>query len=175
VLDLTGFQLTGLLVGGGTVLLVTFVLFGRLSDRIGRMPIMLVGTVGMVGLMATVGLMFLTWPGGDMTGPSDGHVDRFLVPVGAFAFMAGAFAPSALASLVDVAHSRKRGMTMGLYSFVISVAMAAGPVLAGAIIDTWQGRGVLAFLFACGVALAVLVLLRWRDERLEAAGDEGEP
>jgi MFS family permease len=171
VLALTGYELAALLLGGGGILLVTFVLFGRLSDRYGRMPVMLVGTVGMVGLMTSVGYMFLTWPGGDITASANGHVDQFLVPIGAFAFMAGAFAPSALASLVDVSAVRRRGMTMGVYSFVISVAMAVGPVMSGAVIDSWGGEGILAFLFVGGGLMLLLVLLRWRDERHDARSD----
>jgi MFS family permease len=167
VLNLSGFQLAGLLLGGGTVLLVTFVLFGRLSDRLGRMPIMIVGTVGMVGLMMMVGIMFMTWPGGDISTPAADHVNRFLIPIGVFAFAAGAFAPSALASLVDVSATRKRGMTMGLYSFVISLAMAVGPIMSGAIIDRWGGEGTLVFLFTCGGLMLLVVTLRWRDERRE--------
>jgi MFS family permease len=166
-LDLSGYQLAALLAGGGAGLLFTFVVYGRLSDRVGRMPIMLVGTIGMVGLMMTIGLMFLSWPGGDITKPADEHVNGFIAPIAAFALMAGAFAPSALAYLVDVAATRKRGMTMGVYSFVISLAMAVGPVVSGAVIDRWGGEGILVFLFTCGGAMLLLVLFRWRDERSE--------
>ena len=59
-LDMTGFQLTGLLLLGGGIILVTFVVFGYLSDRFGRIPVMAVGAVGMVCLMFTVGLLVRT-------------------------------------------------------------------------------------------------------------------
>ena len=174
-LGLSGYELTGLLLGGGALLLGTFVLFGRLSDSRGRMPIIAVGTAGMAGLMVTIGVMFLTWPGGDLTVAAGGHVTRFLVPVGVFAFMAGAFAPSAMAALVDNTEARKKGMTMGVYSFVISVAMAAGPVASGAIIDRWGGSGILAFLLACMAVMVVLVAMRWWDVRREGGGDGPPP
>ena len=344
---LTGFQLAGILGGGGGVLLVTFVFFGRLSDKYGRMPIMIVGTIGMVGVMLTAGAgvevledapsvyvdqrfegsyphnlgqemepifdqslaqtfrpgmngklesidlllgiesysndtpmdgiievrqvdgagmpsnvsLFAQafnftsldgtgpvwvgfkvtnttvsvnkhyaivvsirhgypgnigqwygsfaegYPGGEAlaTGDSDGlihwrpltsasngsvdlgfrtHVSPsglsgalkrggtplklLIVPGAAFGFMAGAFGPAALASLADVSHQKRRGMTMGLYSFVISAAMTVGPIMSGAIIDNYGGKGVLVFMTACALLMMVFVLIRWYDARLEA-------
>ena len=341
---LTGFQLAGILGGGGGVLLVTFVFFGRLSDKVGRMPIMIVGTIGMVGVMVVAGVavavledapglyldqsfdrqsegmllgnanyhgfnrtlaqtvdphmsgklesvelrlseengtnlsadlvlrveirelgtdgdpsgkvlcisnrsaMVLAgtepawyrfnvrntsvvegrpfaivvsiplagendvarWWGDQAGGYKDGRVfsldssngtgqwedespmslcfrthvrpsglggallrggtplKLLIVPGAAFGFMAGAFGPAALASLADVSQKKKRGMTMGLYSFVISAAMTIGPIMSGAIIDCYGGRGVLAFMTACALLMMVFVLIRWYDARLEA-------
>jgi MFS family permease len=163
---LTGYQLSLALGGGGVFLLVTFVLFGRLSDRYGRMPIMLVGAVGMVGVMSTVGVFF-RMTGGDIGSPL---LPWFLVPGGAFAFMAGAFGPAALASLADVSHRTRHGITMGLYSFVISLAMTVGPILSGAVIDAWAGPGMFALMGAISVAMMVLVLVRWWDAAREGRG-----
>ncbi len=166
---LTGYELALLLGGGGMFLLVTFVLFGRLSDRYGRMPIMLVGAVGMVGAMATVGVFFLV-TGGDTGDPL---LPWFLAPGGVFAFMAGAFGPAALASLADVSQRTRHGMTMGLYAFVISIAMTVGPIVSGAVIDAWEGPGMLALMGAIAVAMMAFVLARWRDTRLEGRGEGG--
>ena len=343
---LTGYQLAGILGGGGGVLLVTFVFFGRLSDRVGRMPIMIVGAIGMVGVMITAGagvavldgnpativvdqryehaddhivlggdangttyvaqtfranlsgrlesvelmlghsrgrgdgfqleirsvvgvglpsnttlfrktfdnskvtgspqnlstggvtvvagrsyaivlsltpikptivLLFpmghFQWEhfnntsiplyaygkvysargtnGGDSWQPLNGslyfatHITTdvglsgalrrggtplklLIVPGAAFGFMAGAFGPAALASLADVSQQKRRGMTMGLYSFVISAAMTVGPIMSGAIIDRYGGVGVLYFMTACALLMMVFVLIRWYDARLEA-------
>jgi MFS family permease len=82
--------------------------------------------------------------------------------------MAGAFGPAALASLADVSQQKRRGMTMGLYSFVISAAMTVGPIMSGAIIDRYGGVGVLYFMTACALLMMVFVLIRWYDARLEA-------
>ena len=161
---MTGYQLTLLLCGGGAFLLVTFVFFGRMSDKYGRMPIMIVGTVGMVGAMLTVGVYTLVAPE-DGWPLSDHRMWPFLGVGGAFVFMAGAFGPSALASLADVSHKKKRGMTMGLYSFVISLAMTVGPILSGAVIDRWGGGGVLAFMTSIAMLMLALVLVQWWDRR----------
>jgi MFS family permease len=172
---LSGYQVTALLGGGGLMILATFVFFGRLSDRVGRMPVMVVGTIGMVGLMATLGVMFMTSPDGS-DDPWD-HSRRFVAPLAVFGLMAGAFGPSALASLADVSQSRKRGITMGLYAFVISAAMTAGPLASGAIIDIWEGAGVMVFLTACAALMAALVFVHWRlearKEGAEGPRDEG--
>jgi DHA1 family multidrug resistance protein-like MFS transporter len=61
-LGLTGKDLAVLLGGGGTLFLVTQVAYGWASDKYGRTKIMIVGTVGIVGIMLTVGSVFLTAP-----------------------------------------------------------------------------------------------------------------
>jgi DHA1 family multidrug resistance protein-like MFS transporter len=61
-LGLTGRDLAVLLGGGGTIFLATQFLYGWASDKYGRTKIMIVGTVGIVGIMLTVGGVFLTAP-----------------------------------------------------------------------------------------------------------------
>jgi MHS family proline/betaine transporter-like MFS transporter len=164
-LELTGYQLTALLALGGGVILVTLVVFGHLSDRFGRTPVMAVGAVGMACLMVTVGLLVTTAPEEGTDGELGDHFYSYIAPLAASAFLAGAFAPSALAALVDVSAQRRRGMTMGVYSFAISLAMAVGPIMSGALIDTWGGWGYMAFLTGCGVMVLLFVVLRWHDAR----------
>lgn len=167
-LDLTGFQLTGLLILGGGIILVTLVVFGYLSDRFGRIPIMVVGAVGMLLLMVTVGSLVTTAPDNGEEVAAGEHLMSYIIPLAASAFLAGAFAPSALAALVDVTAQRRKGMTMGVYSFAISLAMAVGPIISGALIDTWGGWGYMAFLSGCGALVLLFVLLRWSDTLQEA-------
>ncbi len=171
--NLSGYQLALLLCGGGAFLLVTFVFFGRMSDKYGRMPIMLVGTAGMVGVMLTVGAYTVVAPEGGWP-LTDPRMWPFLGVGGLFAFMAGAFGPSALASLADVSHKKKRGMTMGLYSFVISLAMTVGPIISGAVIDRWGGAGVLALMTAIAMLMLALVLVQWWDRRRSAWAEAGD-
>jgi len=174
-LAISGYQLAGLLAMGGGIILVTLVVFGHLSDRFGRIPVMAVGTAGMVCLMVTVGLLVTTAPDGDVEGALQDHFYAYIAPLAASAFLAGAFAPSALAALVDVSAQRRRGMTMGVYSFAISLSMAVGPIVSGALIDAWGGWGYLAFLCGCGAMVALFVALRWLDARAEAGADGGQP
>jgi MFS family permease len=171
-LELSGFELAGLLVLGGAIILVTLVVFGHLSDRFGRIPIMSVGAIGMLCLMVTVGLMITTAPENGEDGELAEHFSSFVVPLAASAFLAGAFAPSALAALVDVSAQRRKGMTMGVYSFAISLSMAVGPIISGALIDTWGSWGYTAFLAGCGALVLLFVALRWADTRAEARDAE---
>lgn len=167
-LALTGYQLAALLGGGGAVILVTFVLFGRLSDRLGRIPVMAIGAIGMACLMVTVGVMVATAPEDGAGGAGSDHLNAYIAPLAVSGFLAGAFAPSTLAALIDVSRQRKMGMTMGVYSFAISLAMAVGPIVAGALIDAMGGLGFLAYLSTCGGLILLLTAIRWRDARAEA-------
>ncbi|MCK5414240.1 MAG: MFS transporter [Thermoplasmata archaeon] len=167
-LELTGFQLTGLLLLGGVIILVTLVVFGYLSDRYGRIPVMAIGAIGMVCLMVTVGLLVTSAPEEGTDEELGEHFNTFIAPLAVSAFLAGAFAPSALAALVDVSAQRRRGMTMGVYSFAISLSMTVGPIISGALIDTWGGWGYMGFLTGCGVLVLLFVVLRWYDIRTEA-------
>lgn len=168
-LSMTGYQLAGLLVLGGGVILVTLVVFGHLSDRYGRNRVMIVGAVGTACLMVTVGHMLATAPGEGTDVQLGDHFNAYIAPLVVSTFLAGAFAPSALAALVDVSGKRRKGMTMGVYSFAISLAMAVGPVISGALIDIWGGWGYMAFLAGCGALVLLFVALRWADTRAGTA------
>jgi MHS family proline/betaine transporter-like MFS transporter len=171
-LEMSGYQLAGLLALGGGIILVTLVVFGHLSDRYGRIPVMMVGAVGMACLMVTVGHMVTTSPEEGTDGQLGDHFNAYIAPLAASAFLAGAFAPSALAALVDVSAQRRKGMTMGVYSFAISLAMAVGPIISGALIDSWGGWGYMAFLAGCGAMVLLFVGLRWVDARTGPDGPE---
>jgi MFS family permease len=103
-------------------------------------------------------------PAPDIIGAVLGN-KMLLAGFGISVIMAGAFAPAALASLADEAHSKKRGVTMGLYSVVISLGQVIGPISTGWIMDRYGGMGFLYFLGAIGVFLGVVLILRWMDTR----------
>lgn len=71
-LGLSGLELGLILGGGGAIFLVTQVIYGHLSDKYGRTRIMIIGTAGIVGIMLTVGGVFLTAPAS--IAPSTGRI-----------------------------------------------------------------------------------------------------
>jgi MFS family permease len=168
------------LVGAGmaglcTVLLSTQRFFGRLSDKHGRMPLMLTGVTGIGGLVILGGVTYMVgWPRlEDVTG-------NLLIwgPVLAlaalFGFMAFAFAPAALASLGDVAKKRQHGVTMSVYSMVISAGMMIGTPMSGAVLNAAGLPGMLAFFGACVGFMLFFVLLRRLDQAKDEKAEEEE-
>ena len=100
-----------LLFGGvGLALLLLQPLWGKLSDIVGRVPVMFYGILSILGVLVIASLF---WP----------HILArelpYLAGVGLFAIGAGAFVPSALALMADTAPEAKYGAAMGLYSFAL--------------------------------------------------------
>lgn len=100
-----------LLFGGvGLALLLLQPVWGKISDIVGRIPVMFYGILSILGVLAMASLF---WP----------HIlarePLYVVPVGLFAVGAGAFVPSALALMADTAPETKYGAAMGLYSFAL--------------------------------------------------------
>src|SRR3989475_13069043 len=100
-----------LLFGGvGLALLLLQPLWGKISDIVGRVPVMFYGILSILGVLT---LAALFWPNILNKEP------LYLGAVGIFALGAGAFVPSALALMADTAPQTKYGATMGLYSFAL--------------------------------------------------------
>jgi MFS family permease len=162
VLTISPLLLSGVIVAAGIILILTQIFYGRLSDKYGRLPIMFVGTIGFTGLMAVIGVGYGLAPsssGEDIKNSILG----FWPLLGFFGFMALAFGPSALSSLADEAREKMRGVTMAVYSIVISAGMFVGVPLVAAIFDHFGGQGVLFFMMGCAVVMLCLVIARSVD------------
>jgi len=164
VLSVSPVVLSAVIAGAGVVLVGTQVFYGWLSDRFGRLPIMVVGTIGFIGVISVIGI------GYGLASPASAEnvknsIVRFWPFLGVFGFMALAFGPSALSSLADETHEKTRGVTMAVYSIVISAGMFVGvPAVAG-IFDRFGGPGVLFFMVGCAVAMMCLMVARYADIR----------
>ena len=100
-----------LLFGGvGLALLLLQPLWGKISDIVGRVPVMFYGILSILGVLVMAALFW------DRILARD---PLYLAPVGLFALGSGAFVPSALALMADTAPQTKYGATMGLYSFAL--------------------------------------------------------
>jgi EmrB/QacA subfamily drug resistance transporter len=137
--------------------------FGTLGDHFGRRLIMVLGLIvftagSILGLLATsVGVLIGA---------------RVIMGVGA-----AASEPGTLSMIRQLYPDRvERAQALGVWSAISGLALAAGPVIGGALVGAWSWRGVFAFNVAIGVvALAGVRLIlpesvTPRHQRLDIPG-----
>jgi DHA1 family multidrug resistance protein-like MFS transporter len=164
ILSISPILLSGIICGAGIVLITTQVIYGRLSDKYGRLPIMFIGAIGFVGVMTVLGIGYGLAPSTDSEAVKNSII-QFWPLLAIFGFMALAFGPSALSSLADEAQETKRGVTMAVYSIVISAGMFVGVPAVAAIFDQYGGPGVLFFMIGCAIAMLLLMIARYAQLR----------
>jgi len=162
--------LLGLAVLGGGALL-----FGRISDKIGRTRTMAIGAVGEIGFLLLLPDLFpklIAIAPGTSWVESYNQIGPIIIVGGLFFFLGAAIIPSILAYIGDKAAQDFRGSAMGLYSLMLSAGIALGTVLAG-ITDELAGvQGVFysAVIIFSGLSLTSAFLLH-REKRLASTGD----
>ncbi|MFI6797418.1 MFS transporter [Streptosporangium canum] len=130
IMDAYGFFVAGLLITMGT-----------LGDRIGRRRLLVVG----MAAFAAVSVFAAFAPSAEL-----------LILARALLGVAGAtLMPSTLSLISNMfADVRQRAVAIGIWAMMFALGMAAGPVVGGALVDTfWWGA---AFLLAVPVAVVVL-------------------
>ena len=113
-------------------------LWGRLSDRVGRKPILLVGLVGMAASFVFFGLAQALW----ML-----FAARILGGL-----LSSAVLPTAMAYVADSTSHEHRGKGMGLMGAAMGLGMIFGPAIGGFL----GANPVVPFLVAAGLALLVV-------------------
>lgn len=121
---------------------------GKLADKIGRIPVMMVGAT----VCFVVGLMY----------PLLSFVGGFLFLRFAHGFSAGFTPTGASAYVADIVPFNKRGEAMGIQSLFGSMGMAAGPAIGGWIASYWP----IETLFYCAAftsIFSILILTRLKE------------
>ncbi|HYM40688.1 MAG TPA: MFS transporter [Thermoplasmata archaeon] len=139
-----------LMFGGvGLALLLLQPVWGKVSDVVGRVPVMFYGVLSILGVLAIASLFWPQILARDLV---------VLVPLGLCALGAGAFVPSALALMADTAPETKYGATMGLYSFALGFGFFVAELSGLAIIAAYAyTMSVTQVREAVGAALQGLV------------------
>ncbi|WP_043636128.1 MFS transporter [Nonomuraea candida] len=130
IMDAYGFFIAGFLITMGT-----------LGDRIGRRRLLMIGTAA----FAAVSVFAAFAPNAEL-----------LILARALLGVAGAtLMPSTLSLISNMfADVRQRAVAIGIWATMFALGMAAGPVVGGALVDTfWWGA---AFLLAAPIAVVVL-------------------
>ncbi|MBS1252908.1 MAG: Tetracycline resistance protein, class C [Anaerolineales bacterium] len=132
----------GLLAASYAVMRLIFgPIWGGLSDRVGRKPILLIGILGYVITMVWFGLATQLW----ML-----FAARILAGI-----LSSATAPTTMAYIGDSAPEEERGGGMGLLGAAGGVGTILGPAMGGFLADTSLS---LPFFIAAGLALLSLIL-----------------
>lgn len=129
VLQMTEIQV-GIIVSTGSVAMaVAGLLWGRLSDRIGRQPVMMMGFIGL-GLSYAI-FSYMTWLGLKGVLVSGGLFSALLISRA----VAGAFLPAvpaaAQALVADNTTEKERSAGMALIGAANGLGMVIGPVMGG--------------------------------------------
>lgn len=121
---------------------------GKLADKIGRIPVMMVGAT----VCFVVGLLY----------PLLTFVSGFLFLRFAHGFSAGFTPTGASAYVADIVPFQKRGEAMGIQSLFGSLGMAAGPAMGGWIASIWSINTVF-YCAAFTAIFSILILLKLKE------------
>jgi len=134
--------------------------WGKVSDIVGRIPVMAYGVFSIAG----IAVMLVFFPNAAFSQDDTGiHFEWIgMIPLGILGLGAGAFVPSALALMADSSDAECYGATMGLYSFALGFGAFVAESLGLAIIvitGSDSAPGWILYFAAVLVALAVVMMI----------------
>jgi MFS family permease len=161
-LSMTPEQL-GFIVGGyGLAMLLGQAFLGKLSDRYGRKPVIILGLL--LNGTLYLGLIFV-------------HSCGLLFPVAVLAGLGDAlFIPAIAASYLDIAEPERRSQVIGIKGSVAALAAVVGPLLV-AIVSQWTAPTSIFAISAGATLVAILlalVLLNGRSN-IEGSKEQVQP
>ncbi len=115
--DMSGITIGLMFAAAGVALGLLQPFWGKVSDIVGRVPVMAYGVFSILGIV----IVLLCFPDSAFESTSDGIKFHLLgmVPLAIMGLGAGAFVPAALAMMADSSSEESYGATMGLYSFAL--------------------------------------------------------
>jgi len=147
----------GLLFGlAGIALGLMQPFWGKVSDIVGRIPVMAYGVFSIFGIV----VMLVAFPDSAFT--MAGNTLTFeigIIPLGILGLGAGAFVPAALAMMADSSNSESYGSTMGLYSFALGFGAFLAETLGLIIIFNTGSDKAPVWLLYFAAALIVLAVI----------------
>ncbi len=158
--DISGTTIALMFAAAGVALGLLQPFWGKVSDIVGRIPVMAYGVFSIFGIV--VMLLFFPHAAFEST---DGEIEFKLlgmIPLAIMGLGAGAFVPAALALMADSSDASCYGATMGLYSFALGFgAFIAEGLGLGVIVASGDDRAPAWLLYlATGlIALAVVIMI----------------
>lgn len=120
-------------------------LTGRISDRMGRKPVIIAGLVLCIAMLPLV--------------PLTANFAGLLLEGAIFGLGMAIVTPSTTALVADLCKTRNYGAALGAFGTIWDVGEASGPVLAGAIIANFGGLETPSAYFAAFSIVAILLLV----------------
>lgn len=160
--DMSGTTIGIMFGAAGVALGLLQPFWGKVSDIVGRIPVMAYGVFSIFGIV----LMVLFFSDYAFVMTDDGVEFKLLgmIPLGILGLGAGAFVPAALAMMADSSDEECYGATMGLYSFALGFgAFIAEALGLGIILASGDDRAPvwLLYLAAALIFLAVIMMIRF--------------
>ena len=158
--DVEGSTIGIMFAAAGVALGLLQPFWGKVSDIVGRIPVMAYGVLSILGII----VMLLVFPNTAFDVTDDGIEFKLIgmIPLGILGLGAGAFVPSALALMADSADAECYGATMGLYSFALGFGAFIAEGLGLAIIvmtGEEQAPAWILYFAAALIGLAVVMMM----------------
>jgi len=156
--DVEGATIGIMFAAAGVALGLLQPFWGKVSDIVGRIPVMAYGVFSILGIIVML-LFFDDYAFENTDSGLKFHLVG-MIPLGIFGLGAGAFVPSALALMADSSDAECYGATMGLYSFALGFgAFIAESLGLAIIVMTGEEQAPVWLLYFAAVLIGLAVVM----------------